>query len=171
MYTLRVGQFFGRTFGRYYQSASCVTCRFRDNIFGKTGLHIVFSIYAVCYLFFNRSFLLNLVFIASASSIGLLISLTAKTRIMSIGLSFLIIMIFSPLGGLWFPLSTVPEILVNIAGILPSGAYMLAIEKIIIKQQSFYDIIPNIAVIMIFFIIALTSSMVIGIKRKKTLWI
>ena len=115
--------------------------------------------------------LLNLVFIASASSIGLLISLTAKTRIMSIGLSFLIIMIFSPLGGLWFPLSTVPEILVNIAGILPSGAYMLAIEKIIIKQQSFYDIIPNIAVIMIFFIIALTSSMVIGIKRKKTLWI
>ena len=115
--------------------------------------------------------LLNLVFIASASSIGLLISLTAKTRIMSIGLSFLIIMIFSPLGGLWFPLSTVPEILVNIAGILPSGAYMLAIEKIIIKQQSFYDIIPNISVIMIFFIIALTSSMVIGIKRKKTLWI
>ena len=71
------------------------------------------------------------------------------------------------LGGLWFPLSTVPEILVKIAGILPSGAYMLAIEKIIIKQQSFYDIAPNIAVILIYFIIAWLASIVIGIRRKR----
>ncbi len=111
--------------------------------------------------------LLNLVFIAAAAAIGLLISLIAKTRIMSIGLSFFIIMIFSPLGGLWFPLSTVPEILVNIASLLPSGAYMLAIEKIIIKQQSFFDILPNIIVIIIYFIAAWLASVVIGIKRKK----
>ncbi len=112
--------------------------------------------------------LLNLIFIAAAAAIGLLISLIAKTRIMSIGLSFFIIMIFSPLGGLWFPLSTVPEILVNIARVLPSGAYMLAIEKIIIKQQSFFDILPNIIVIIIYFIVAWLASAVIGIKRKRT---
>lgn len=110
---------------------------------------------------------LNLVFIAAAAAIGLLISLIAKTRIMSIGLSFFIIMIFSPLGGLWFPLSTVPEILVHIASLLPSGAYMLAIEKIIIKQQSFFDIVPNIIVIIIYFIAAWFTSFVIGIKRKR----
>ena len=74
-------------------------------------------------------------------------------------------MIFSPLGGLWFPLSTVPEVLVRIAGVLPSGAYMLAIEKIIIKQQGFTDIATNIMVIGMYFILAFLLSIKLGIKK------
>lgn len=109
--------------------------------------------------------LLNIVFIITAAAIGLLISLIAKTRISSIGLSFFLIMIFSPLGGLWFPLSTVPEVLVRIAGVLPSGAYMLAIEKIIIKQQGFTDIATNIMVIGMYFILAFLLSIKLGIKK------
>lgn len=98
--------------------------------------------------------LLNGIFILAAASIGLFISLIAKTRIASIGLSFFLIMIFSPLGGLWFPLSTVPKLLVRIAGFLPSGAYMLAIEKIIIQRQGFLSIAPNLLVIVLYFMLA-----------------
>lgn len=110
--------------------------------------------------------LLNIVFIITATTIGLLISLIAKTRITSIGLSFFLIMLFSPLGGLWFPLSTVPEVLVRIASVLPSGAYMLAIEKIIIKQQSLSDIATNLMVIMVYLIMAFMLSVRLGVKKS-----
>ena len=42
----------------------------------------------------------------------------------------------------------------HIASVLPSGAYMLAIEKIIIKQQGFTDIATNMMVIEMYFILA-----------------
>ena len=111
--------------------------------------------------------LLNVVFIISMSSIGLLVSIISKTRIFSIGLSFFIIMVFSPLGGLWFPLNTVPEFLVNIASVLPSGAYMLAIEKIIINDAGFLDIVPNLAVIMVYFIITFLLCIRIGFMGNR----
>lgn len=110
---------------------------------------------------------LNIVFIVTAAAIGLLISLVAKTRISSIGLSFFLIMIFSPLGGLWFPLSTVPELLVRIAGVLPSGAYMMAIEKIIIKQQDLSGILTNVMVIVVYFILAFMLSIKLGRGKNK----
>ena len=105
--------------------------------------------------------------IISMSSIGLLVSIISKTRIFSIGLSFFIIMVFSPLGGLWFPLNTVPEFLVNIASALPSGAYMLAIEKIIINDAGFLDIVPNLAVIMVYFIITFLLCIRIGFMGNR----
>ncbi len=110
--------------------------------------------------------LLNLVFILQAASLGLLISVVAKTRISAIGLSFFVIMLLSPLGGLWFPLEQVPEVLQSVASFMPTGAFMIGIEKIIIKNGDFFSIIKQLLVIIGFFLAAFVASIKIGILRK-----
>lgn len=109
---------------------------------------------------------LNIVFILQAASLGLLISIISKTRISAIGLSFFVIMILSPLGGLWFPLEQVPKGLQNLASFLPTGAFMLGIEKIIIKNQGFLSIVNHLIVIISFFLITFLASIKIGVLRK-----
>ncbi|WP_160680572.1 ABC transporter permease [Clostridium sp. C8-1-8] len=107
--------------------------------------------------------LINVAFILATASIGLLVSIVAKSRISAIGLSFFIIMLLSPLGGLWFPLETVPEGLQRIASILPTGSYMMAMDKIIIKNQEFNNIIGNLVVILLYFVVSFSISIKMGI--------
>ena len=110
--------------------------------------------------------LLNVVFILQAASLGLLISVLSKSRISAIGLSFFVIMLLSPLGGLWFPLEQVPKSLQTIASFLPTGAFMIGIEKIIIKNLGISSIINELIVIGTFFLISFIASIKIGILRR-----
>jgi|GEM_PF-3528106 len=110
--------------------------------------------------------LLNIAFILQAASLGLLISIIAKTRISAIGLSFFVIMLLSPLGGLWFPLEQVPKALQTVASFLPTGAFMIGIEKIIIRNEDFLSIVSHLMVIIGFFLVSFTASIKIGVLRK-----
>jgi ABC-2 type transport system permease protein len=110
--------------------------------------------------------LLNLVFILQAASLGLLISIVAKTRISAIGLSFFVIMLLSPLGGLWFPLEQVPKALQTVASFMPTGAFMIGIEKIIIKNSDFFSIVNQMLVIIVFFLVSFIASIKIGVLRR-----
>ncbi len=110
--------------------------------------------------------ILNIVFIMQASSLGLLVSIIAKTRISAIGFSFFVIMLLSPLGGLWFPLEIIPKVMQTIASFLPTGAFMLAIENTILKGASLVSISHQLLVIVVYFILTFGISLKIGVLGK-----
>lgn len=110
--------------------------------------------------------ILSVLFIVQATSIGLLVSLLVRSRIAAIGVSFFIIMFLSPLGGLWFPLEIMPKAMQTIASLLPSGAYMLGLEKIMLRNGDFLSILPSIAVIFVYFVVTFLASTEVGIKSE-----
>lgn len=108
----------------------------------------------------------NILFIIQAASLGLLISIIAKNRLTSIGISFFVIMLLSPLGGLWFPLETVPEAFRTFSSMLPTGSYMLGLDKIIIQNKGLESIIINCVVIMVYFVLSFTISLFLQKKSE-----
>lgn len=111
--------------------------------------------------------LLNIIFIMQAASMGLLVSVIAKSRLTSIGISFFLIMLLSPLGGLWFPLETVPDGFRTFSSLLPTGAYMLGLDKIIIQNKEFSSIVGNCITILLYFILAFTLSVFFQKKQSQ----
>ena len=110
--------------------------------------------------------LLNIIFIIQAASLGLLVSVIAKNRLTSIGISFFLIMLLSPLGGLWFPLENVPDGFRKFSSLLPTGSYMLALDKIIIQNKEFGSIVTNCIVILVYFIVSFGIAIFIQKKRE-----
>lgn len=110
--------------------------------------------------------LLNIIFIIQATSLGLLVSVIAKNRLISIGISFFLIMLLSPLGGLWFPLENVPDGFRKFSSLLPTGSYMLALDKIIIQNKEFGSIVTNCIVILVYFIVSFGIAIFIQKKRE-----
>lgn len=110
--------------------------------------------------------LTNIIYILQAAAMGLLISLLASSRLSAMGLSFLVIMLLSPLGGLWFPLEIVPVILQKIAAFLPTGSFMIAMDKIINKDAVITAILPELAVMILYFAIAFIISIRSGWIKK-----
>lgn len=111
--------------------------------------------------------LLNIIFIVQAASLGLLVSVIAKSRLTSIGISFFIIMLLSPLGGLWFPLEVVPDGFRTFSSLLPTGSYMLGLDKIIIQNKGFESIIGNCITIFVYFALAFGLSIFLQKKQRQ----
>lgn len=110
--------------------------------------------------------LTNIVYILQAAAMGLLISLVTKSRISAMGLSFLVIMVLSPLGGLWFPLEIVPATLQRIALFLPTGAFMKAMDLIINKNAGIMAILPQLAVMLLYLVLTVFLSIRSGWIRN-----
>lgn len=110
--------------------------------------------------------LTNIIYILQAAAMGLLISIFARSRLSAMGLSFLVIMMLSPLGGLWFPLEIVPVTLQKIAAFLPTGSFMIAMDKIINKDAIITTILPQLAVMSLYFAITFILSIKSGWIKK-----
>lgn len=110
--------------------------------------------------------LTNIIYILQAAAMGLLISIFARSRLSAMGLSFLVIMMLSPLGGLWFPLEIVPVTLQKIAAFLPTGSFMIAMDKIINKDAVITTILPQLAVMSLYFAITFVLSIKSGWIKK-----
>jgi hypothetical protein len=110
--------------------------------------------------------LLSVLFITQATSMGLLVSLLVRSRIAAIGVSFFIIMLLSPLGGLWFPLETAPRLMQVVASFLPAGAYMAGLEKVMLKNGDLSSIVNSVGVMCAYFFLTFLASIRIGIKSE-----
>lgn len=111
--------------------------------------------------------LVGLAFILQAAALGLLISIISKSRVVAMGLSFFVIMILSPLGGLWFPLEIVPDTMKVIASFLPTGAFMIAMETVMLKGGDFSAIVMPLIVIFVYFSIFSFVSIQMGMVKKR----
>jgi ABC-2 type transport system permease protein len=111
-------------------------------------------------------FILALVFVAVMISLGLLISLIAKTQQQAMFIAIFIIVPSILLSGFIFPLEAIPEIVRPICYIIPFTYFVEIIRGLLIKQTEFNDLVPAYAALLGFVVIFVTASIM---KFRQTL--
>jgi ABC-2 type transport system permease protein len=140
MFPLRRSQILmGKLFGRYL-----------------IGIMIFFIMVVVGTLFGVRwgnwlgVIVIVLVYTLAVTALALAFSTVAKTLGQAAGISLLMSLTLSPLGGAWWPISIVPQWMQNVGRISPVFWSQEAFNKLIFYGGTLVDILPAMAVLLIF---------------------
>lgn len=87
-------------------------------------------------------------FAMSVASLGILIGSVFRKEDLIIGISILLSVFFSGLGGCWWPIEIVPPVFKQAAMIVPSFWAMDGFHQIIFFKKGFLQLIPNYAVLL-----------------------
>ncbi len=106
--------------------------------------------------------LLSLVFILVSLSLGLLISTLARTQIVAMLLSGMVLMMPTMmLSGLVFPIESMPKVLQGLSNIIPAKWYIMAVRKVMIEGLGMGGILREMG------ILAGMAVFLIGFSLKK----
>lgn len=94
------------------------------------------------------TFLTVLLFSMAIASLGILIGSVIQKEDLIIGISILLSVVFSALGGCWWPIEIVSATFKKIALLVPSFWAMDAFHQIIFFKKGFYALVPNFAVLL-----------------------
>lgn len=111
-------------------------------------------------------FLLALIFVAVMISLGLLISLIAKTQQQAMFLAIFIIIPSILLSGFIFPIEAIPEIVRAVSYIIPFTYFVEIIRGLLIKHTLLIDLIPAFLALIGFSVAFIVASI---LKFRKTL--
>lgn len=111
-------------------------------------------------------FLLAVLFVAVMISLGLLISLIAKTQQQAMFIAIFIIIPSVLLSGFIFPLEAIPGIVRPISYIIPFTYFVDIIRALLIKQTHFADLIPYYLALLTFTLFFVSVSIM---KFRQTL--
>ncbi|MFK5913891.1 MAG: ABC transporter permease [Woeseiaceae bacterium] len=111
-------------------------------------------------------FILALTFVAVMISLGLLISLIAKTQQQAMFLAIFIIIPSILLSGLIFPIDAIPEVVRPVSFMIPFTYFVEIIRGLLIKKTLIVDLLPSFFALVGFTFIFVTASI---FKFKKTL--
>ncbi len=99
----------------------------------------------------------------TATAFGLLLASVVKTRRQATSLGTLIVILMSALGGSWWPLDIVPGFMQVLGHITITAWALDGINALIIKGKNFTDILPDMAVLLVYGCICFIA----GIKMFK----
>lgn len=111
-------------------------------------------------------FVLSLDYVAVMISLGLLISLFAKTQQQAMFLAIFIIVPSILLSGFIFPLEAIPESIRPISNIIPFTFFTDIIRGLLVKKTLFTDLLPSYLALTAFVIVFVIASI---FKFRKTL--
>ena len=111
-------------------------------------------------------FILALVFVAVMISLGLLISLIAKTQQQAMFIAIFIIVPSILLSGFIFPLEAIPEIVRPICYIIPFTYFVEIIRGVLLKGNYFIELVPQFMALVAFAVVFTTFSI---LRFRKTL--
>ena len=111
-------------------------------------------------------FFLALTFVAAMISLGLLISLIAKTQQQAMFMAIFIIIPSILLSGFIFPLVAIPEMVRPISYVIPFTYFVEIIRGLLIKQTQLSDLLPAFLALLGFVLLFVVSSIV---KFRRTL--
>jgi len=94
----------------------------------------------------------------SAISIGILIGTIAETQEQSAPFGATLVVILAAIGGVWVPVFAMPKIMQLFAKISPMNWGLNCFYDVIIRNESFIDIVPEISLLALFFIILLSLA-------------
>jgi ABC-2 type transport system permease protein len=133
-------------------------------------IQVSFILIAARYLFnvpIHGSLILLLLaclpFIAANLSVGLTFSTIAKNQLQAMQLSFFFFLPSILLSGFMFPFQGMPTWAQAIGNILPLTHFIAIVRGILLKGNGAYEILANIAAIILFFIIVI----ILGVKRYR----
>jgi ABC-2 type transport system permease protein len=111
-------------------------------------------------------FFLALIFVAVMISLGLLISLIARTQQQAMFIAIFIIVPSILLSGFIFPLEAIPDIVRPISYVIPFTYFVEIIRALLIKQTHFQDLITSFVSLTAFALLFVSVSIV---KFRQTL--
>ncbi len=113
----------------------------------------------------NLSLLLaaSLLFIAANLGVGLTFSTLARNQLQAVQMAFFFFLPSILLSGFMFPFRGMPAWAQRVGEILPLTHYLRIVRGILLKGNSFEQILPHLWPIMAFLVVALT----IGLKRYR----
>lgn len=111
-------------------------------------------------------FILALIFVAVMISLGLLISLIARTQQQAMFIAIFIIVPSILLSGFIFPLEAIPDIVRPLSYAIPFTYFVEIIRALLIKQTHFHDLIMSFVALVSFAMLFVTVSIM---KFRQTL--
>ena len=103
-------------------------------------------------------FLLALIFVAVMISLGLFISLIAKTQQQAMFIAIFIIVPSILLSGFIFPMEAIPAIVRPVSYIIPFTYFVEIIRGLLIKHTLFIDVLPDYAALLGFVALFVSAS-------------
>jgi len=111
-------------------------------------------------------FLLSLIYVAVMISLGLLISLIAKTQQQAMFIAIFIIIPSILLSGFIFPMEAIPSTVRPVSYIIPFTYFVEIIRGLLIKHTLLIDLLPAFSALLGFVFVFVFASIM---KFKKTL--
>ncbi len=99
-----------------------------------------------------------IVFSISVSGLSIFFGSVLSKEEVVIGISILAAQVFAGLGGCWWPIEIVPDMIRKIGMLTPTYWAMDAFHGLIFFHRSFADILPNLAILLIFTLLFATLS-------------
>ena len=107
-------------------------------------------------------FVVSTIYILLALSLGLLVSTIAKTQLMALLISAMVLMTpIIMLSGMMFPIESMPKILQYVSAVIPTRYYISAMRKLMIMgvgiEQIYYEVIVLIGMFATLLTLSLTK--------------
>lgn len=104
----------------------------------------------------------------AAIGYGILVGTIAKTQEQSAPFGSTSVIILAAIGGVWVPVFAMPKIMQVIAQSSPMNWGLEAFYDVILRNAGFTDILPEISLLFLFFIITITIALLYD-KKKRTI--
>jgi ABC-2 type transport system permease protein len=103
-------------------------------------------------------FFLAMLYVSVMISLGLLISLIARTQQQAMFIAIFIIIPSILLSGFIFPLEAIPAMVRPVSYVIPFTYFVEIIRGVLIKQTQFVDLLPSFAALLGFALLFVTAS-------------
>lgn len=102
----------------------------------------------------------------AAIGLGLLLGTIAKTQEQSAPFGATFVVILAAMGGVWVPVFVMPKIMQTLSNISPMNWGLNAYYDVFLRQSSFIEIIPEITLLLMFFIITTLTAIFYNEKKN-----
>lgn len=102
----------------------------------------------------------------AAIGLGLLLGTIARTQEQSAPFGATLVVILAALGGVWVPVFIMPEIMQALSHISPMNWGLNAFYDVFLRNASFSDILPEIALLFLFFAITTVTALIYNEKKN-----
>lgn len=101
----------------------------------------------------------------AAIGLGLLLGTIAKTQEQSAPFGATFVVILAAMGGVWVPVFVMPEVMQKLSNISPMNWGLNAYYDVFLRQSDFVDIIPEIILLLVFFIATTLIAIIYNEKK------
>jgi ABC-2 type transport system permease protein len=117
----------------------------------------------------GKLFLMTVVAVFSglaAIGLGILLGTIAKTQEQSAPFGATSVVILAAIGGVWVPVFAMPKVMQVVSNLSPMNWGLNAFYDVLLRNGSFLDILPEINLLLLFFIITITIAILYDKKKR-----
>lgn len=102
----------------------------------------------------------------AAIGLGLLLGTIARTQEQSAPFGATFVVILAAMGGVWVPVFIMPKFMQTLSHISPMNWGLNAFYDVFLRNASFLDILPEIALLLVFFLLTTTIAVLYNEKKN-----